>query len=125
MNQSDKIKRIRELCEGDIPDLPEDSMDAGWDFAMDCIYGVLEVGEVKLKPRDQRRTPDMRWHPMRTAPKDGTVIEALCIKTRGASYSRILRFDTRSGRWWTMAGGTLVNAAAWRPAHPEWQEDPS
>ena len=60
---------------------------------------------------------DHRWRPMRTAPKDGTVVELL---VHGDQVG-IGHFD--AGEWWAM--GTAFNPDAWRPAHPEWQEEPS
>lgn len=60
-------------------------------------------------------TPDPRWRPMRTAPRDGTVLETLDCN--------------REIEW---VGGVMLAAMieshdliAWRPAHPEWNEEPS
>lgn len=65
--------------------------------------------------------PDPRWRPMRTAPRDGTVVEIL---TNPSSYGQRVHFATdRDGeRWNTIVGGISSEPIAWRPAHGEWNE---
>lgn len=77
-------------------------------------------------PEFGRGSPiDTRWRPMRTAPRDGTVVELReGGHTTNASYHEVInihKVGTGQSAW---GGYRNLDPAAWRPAHPEWNEDP-
>lgn len=55
---------------------------------------------------------DPRWRPMRTAPRDRTRIEVLVYRN-GSEWVDFLE----ENEW-------ADEHTAWRPCHPEWNEDP-
>lgn len=57
---------------------------------------------------------DLRWRPMRTAPRDGTVVE---LREGGHAIN-----GRRHGKSWFNVQGKWLDPAAWRPAHPDWNE---
>jgi len=65
---------------------------------------------------DALKDLDNRWRPMRTAPRDGSVIEIR--KTGGAVINAPFPepMDPTGDAPWG-------NGWAWRPAHPEWNEE--
>ena len=65
---------------------------------------------------------DPRWRPMRTAPKDGTVVEALHGQHTTLAYFQRDHWRETSG---TENLWEIHNPRAWRPAHPEWNQDES
>jgi hypothetical protein len=75
--------------------------------------------------------PDNRWRPMHTAPRDGTVFE---VSERGQAvpiFGRVddtpeadpdvrLTFRTHDRKYLL----NCDNLVCWRPAHPEWNDEP-
>ena len=60
---------------------------------------------------------DTRWRPMRTAPKDGTVVEGLCIDVHRGSQSSSRMVWYNAEQWCSVSLG-VNEVKAWRPAHP-------
>ena len=56
---------------------------------------------------------DTRWRPMRSAPRDGTFVELLYYEA-GSQYEGVTESDDFNEQ-----------CIAWRPAHPEWNEEQS
>jgi hypothetical protein len=69
---------------------------------------------------------DTRWRPMRTAPKDGTVIECHHQDWPSRFWRYVPEeFERRAGWEDVITGGDVWDdpqADGWRPAHPEWNE---
>lgn len=68
----------------------------------------------------------LRFRPMRSAPKDGTVIEVVYVG--GNASFAFVEFRAAAFRWVSplKTEATIIRwrePDAWRPAHPEWGEE--
>ncbi len=91
----------------------------------------FEVDEVEEMLEGIRPPIDPRWRPMHTAPRDGTVVEGWWPHDPEYRFVSWRATATRP-EWpnngdeftWIPINDELVYPpSAWRPAHPEWNEE--
>jgi hypothetical protein len=71
------------------------------------------TAEDKLLARAERAEAiDMRWRPLRNTPRDGRTVEVLYDDGR-QSFWKFFKSSPPAPR----------KMIAWRPAHPDWQEE--
>lgn len=92
--------------------------------------GYLDLDEVEEMLEGLCPPIDPRWRPMRTAPRDGTVVEAVCQGIPRLAKWSPKEFGEKQG-WGACHYDGIANCSffesdltKWRPAHPEWNEDP-
>jgi len=67
---------------------------------------------------------DTRWRPMRTAPKDGTVVEVRLTEM----HTNLVLWGVYEGdECWVAVASSMTSPSdftgfAWRPTHPEWDK---
>lgn len=97
------------------------------------LYTVIEFGCALVAPNPQppielvMDTIDTRWRPIRTAPRDGRVVEVI---SSGCTRFMLLRYANNqwqerreaTGTWYKGYAGMYL---AWRKAHPDWQATPA